>query len=130
MGSHNYQLDTPPRVHNVFPSRLLRPVKKTILPGQVVADPQPPALLVDGEREYKVDEILDEKRGRGRGGPSQYLVKWTGYAKPTWEPASALQETVALARWEDRLRAGHQPIGRRRDHNLTQKGRPKKGRGG
>ncbi len=37
------------------------------MPRQVVRDIQLPALLVDSELEYKVDKILDEKKGRGRG---------------------------------------------------------------
>ncbi len=37
------------------------------MPRQVVRDTQPLALLVDSELEYKVDEILDKKKGRGRG---------------------------------------------------------------
>ena len=28
------------------------------------------------------------------------LVKWTGYAQPTWEPLSAFLETEALDRYE------------------------------
>jgi hypothetical protein len=37
--------------------------------------------MVDGELEYEVDEILDEKKGRG--GSVYYLVRWTGYQEPT-----------------------------------------------
>jgi len=77
-----------------------------------------------------VDEILDEKKGRGRGGHSQYLVKWTGYAEPTWEPEQALQDTLALANWENKLQAGFQPVGQRYIQNLTRKGRPRRGGGG
>ena len=55
---------------------------------------------MEGEDEYQVEEILDERRvRRGRGSQLQYKVKWTGYARPTWEPATALQECQALDRW-------------------------------
>jgi len=48
----------------------------------------------------EVEEILRERIIRRRGGPKKkYLVKWLGYAKPTWEPASALEDTVALDKW-------------------------------
>ena len=67
IGSHNYRLDTPPAVHNVFPSRLLRPVKSSRLPGQAVTDSRPSAQMIGGELKYDVDEILDEKKGKGRG---------------------------------------------------------------
>ena len=126
-GSHNYRLDTPPGVHNIFPSRLLRPANTSPLLGQVVTDPRPPAQMIDGELKYDVDEILDEKKGRGRGSPTRYLVKWTGYQKPTWEPESALQDIIALHEWQEKLRTGFQPVGRRKERNLTRKGRPKRG---
>jgi hypothetical protein len=80
--------------------------------------------MVDGDLEYAVDEILDEK---GKGGSTRCLVKWTGYQEPTWEPKTALQETVALTRWEQKLQAGLQPVGRRQERGLTRKGRKKGG---
>ena len=73
VGSHSYRLNTPPGIHNVFHTRLLKPAKSSPLPGQVIHEPQPPALQVDGEEEYEVDEILDQKRARG--GREQFLVK-------------------------------------------------------
>jgi hypothetical protein len=73
VSSHSYKLDTPPGIHNVFYTRLLKPAKSSPLPGQVIHEPQPPALQVDGEEEYEVDEILDQKKARG--GKEQFLVK-------------------------------------------------------
>ncbi|PMD26674.1 hypothetical protein NA56DRAFT_744006 [Hyaloscypha hepaticicola] len=55
------------------------------------------------------DEILAQKAARG--GKHQYLVKWTGYARPTWTSASAMEDTLALDRWEARVRAGDAHIG-------------------
>jgi hypothetical protein len=64
--------------------------------------------MVDGEEEFRIQEILDEKHTRrGRGNQVQYLVKWTGYARPTWEAASALQETAALDQWIARGRTNN-----------------------
>ncbi len=80
-GSHTYRLDVPPGIHDVFPTRLLRPVRSDPLPGQVVREPQPPGIVVDKEVEYEVEEILDQKKGRG--GSEKYLVRWKGYEKPT-----------------------------------------------
>jgi hypothetical protein len=113
VGSHSYRLDTPPGIHDVFHTRLLKPVATKPLTGQVLHEPQPPALLVDGEEEYEVEEILDQKAARGRGGKQQFLVKWAGYARPTWSPASVLEDTVALDKWEERLRTGRAVIGGR-----------------
>jgi hypothetical protein len=72
IGSHSYKLDTLPRVHNVFHSRLLRPVKEKTLSGQVVTDAHPSAQIVDGDLEYTVDKILDKK---GKGSRARCLVK-------------------------------------------------------
>jgi hypothetical protein len=121
VGSHSYRLNTPPGIHNVFYTRLLKPAKSSPLPGQVIHKPQPPALQVDEEEEYEVDEILDQKRARG--GREQFLVKWTGYAKPTWTPASALEDTAALDRWEARVRTGEAPVGGRKARRGARKGR-------
>jgi hypothetical protein len=46
-GSHTYRLDVPPGIYNVFPTRLLRPARSKPLPGQVLHEPQPPAIVVD-----------------------------------------------------------------------------------
>jgi hypothetical protein len=62
VSSHSYRLDTLPGIYNVFYTRLLKPIKSSPLPGQVIHKPQPPALQVNGEEEYKVDEILDQKK--------------------------------------------------------------------
>ena len=95
-----YRLDTPPGIHNVFNVDLLRPAADDPLPSQVVDDPQPPAVLVDDEEEWQVEKILRERQkkllGRGRRKRLEYLVKWQGYADPTWEPATALEDSTAL----------------------------------
>ncbi|KAI0994821.1 hypothetical protein K3495_g13361 [Podosphaera aphanis] len=101
VGSHSYRLDTPPGIHNVFHSRLLRPANSAPLKGQVTDDGQPSAILVDGSEEYEVEKILDQKRAPGKGKKLKYLVKWVGYAKPTWEPESFLQDNVALIEWKN-----------------------------
>ena len=62
-----------------------------------------PAELIDGEEEYYVDEILDERmRKVGRGLRKEYWVKWTGYLEPTWEPAAHVEDTAALDAWLSR----------------------------
>ena len=62
--------------------------------GQIVKEPQPVGLRVGEEVEYGVDEILDQKKGRG--GSDLYLVKWTGYKTPTWEPKNFVKDLVVL----------------------------------
>ena len=98
----------------MFPTRLLRPARSNPLQGQVVTEPQPPGIVEDEDVEYEVEAILDEKRGRGRGGPARYLVKWVGYTKATWEPYDFVKHLIAFNHWEERKRGGHVPGGGRR----------------
>jgi hypothetical protein len=69
---HSYELDTLSEVHNVFYSRLLRPVKEKILLGQVVTDAHLFAQIVNGDLKYIINKILDKK---GKGSRVYYLVK-------------------------------------------------------
>lgn len=103
IGSHAYRLNTPPGIHNVFHTMLLRPARTDPFPSQRVTDHQPPPQLVGGEEEFSVDYIVDEKVvRRGRGRQHLYLVKWTGYDRPEWTDARNMEDTLALDEWESR----------------------------
>jgi transposase InsO family protein len=98
INSHAYRLDVPPGIHNVFSVNLLRPAANDPLPSQTCDDTQPPAIqTVDGEGMFDIDQIL---RAKGQRGKRKALVKWTGYAQPTWEPVNALLDTEALIDFE------------------------------
>ena len=100
VGSHSYRLNTPPGIHNVFHSMLLRPASYDPLEGQEQDDTHPdPVIQPNEENEWEIDRIEKEK---GTGRRRKLLVRWKGYARPTWEPASALEETAALDAWEAR----------------------------
>lgn len=112
IGSHAYRLDTPPGIHDVFHTMLLRPAASDPFPSQKLTDWQPPSILVedeDGEgthEEWLVEEILNERIVRvGRGQRAEMLVKWAGYATPTWTARLALEDTVAMDHYEERLRS-------------------------
>ena len=103
VGSHAVRLDTPPGVHPVFHVSLVKHARNDPLPSQVIDDTEPPPISPQhaddnhGEGEYTVEKILaHRKRGRGY----QLLVRWTGYAEPTWEPLIQLDSTEALDAYE------------------------------
>jgi hypothetical protein len=98
VGSHACRLDTPPGIHNVFHVSLLKRAGNNPFPSQVSDDTQPPAILTeDGHEEWEVERILGSKK-QGRG--YRVHVKWTGYARPTWEPLYRFKDTTALKEYE------------------------------
>jgi hypothetical protein len=94
----------PTGVHPVFHVDLIRPAATDPLPSQIVDDSQPPPLVIDGELEYQIEEILDHRVRRvGRGTRTEVLVKWAGYAETTWEPLDSVEDSEALDRYEGRF---------------------------
>ena len=79
------------KVHNVFHTRLLEPAASDPFPGQII--PPAPPIEVDREEEWEVAEVLDSRLFRRR---LQYLVKWTDYDDPTWEPATSVNGLQAI----------------------------------
>ena len=98
-----YQLELPPqwKIHDVFHIDLLTPYHKMDIHGPNFA--QPPPDLVDGEEEYKVEEILDSRK-HGRGRKVQYLVKWKGYPSSDnqWVNWDDMHADEALAKFKKR----------------------------
>lgn len=74
-----YELDLPTtrKIHPVFHVSKLEPCTTDPLPGRI--PPPAPPVIVEGEEEWEVDEILDSRLRYGR---LQYLVKWKGYDAP------------------------------------------------
>jgi hypothetical protein len=95
IGSHAYKLKLPDsmKVHPVFHVSLLEPASNDPLKGQ--QQPPPPPVIVNDEEEYEVEEIFDS---RIRNKKLQYLVKWSGYHEPTWEPADFLTSAPLVVR--------------------------------
>jgi hypothetical protein len=91
LGPYTYKLDLPESIpiHPVFNVDQLYLANDNPLPGQV--QEPPPPVFIDGLPEYDATEVLDCRR-RGKG--YQYLVRWTGYDDPTFEPARTIYEDV------------------------------------
>lgn len=95
ISTHAYRLDLPKtmKVHPVFHVSMLEPVASDPLPNQKKVTPPP--IIVDGELEFHVEEILDARVSRNST-QSQYLVKWTGESQLTWEPLDHVKDLEAL----------------------------------
>ncbi|TFY53536.1 hypothetical protein EVJ58_g9399 [Rhodofomes roseus] len=97
-----YILDLPSwmKIHPTFHASELKPHHDNdaeLFPGREFAQPGP-VLTVDGNEEYYVERVLDERvRGRGK----QYLVRWEGYGPEhdSWLPRRELENNAALDVW-------------------------------
>ena len=90
ISNHNYRLDIPPGIHNVFHINLLKRAANNPFLSQRRGDFRPPVIMVNREKEWEVERVLRECiKGRQR----QVLIKWKGYLTPTWEPTAALADT-------------------------------------
>ncbi|QRW18530.1 Retrotransposable element Tf2 protein [Rhizoctonia solani] len=91
ISSHVYHLELPEtlKIHNVFYIGLLSKSHKS--PSQPFPD-QPPPETIEGEEEYKVEQIIDSKRQKGKW---FYLIKWKGYGPEdnSWEPEELLEHS-------------------------------------
>jgi len=124
IGTHAYELDIPNAIqkHRTFPVSLLHAAADDPIPGQVIPTPLP--VIVEGEEEWEVEEVLHSRRIRGR---LQYLVKWRGFSAPTWEPEENLAEVQAIDDYHERYPQRPAPaqlepkgglLSRRLDHGL------------
>ena len=86
---NTYRLELPPelsRLHPVFHSSVLKPFHDDT--DRFVNRPRitrPPAILVDDEEKYEIEDI---KAYRQQHGVGHYLVKWRGYgvSESSWRP--------------------------------------------
>lgn len=79
------------KVHPVFHASKLLPYHKDEIAGR--NPKKPPPVIIDGEKEFEVESILNSRIYRGK---VQYLVKWAGYLESTWEPLPNLENSIEL----------------------------------
>jgi len=65
------------QLHPVFNVVKLTPAPDDPIPGRKLTD-HPPPIIIDGELEWEVEEILNSRWHRRR---FQYLIKWKGYGR-------------------------------------------------
>lgn len=107
---HVVELDVPSKIFPRFHVELIRRASTDPLPSQQQDDSQPSPILVnkdnlEEEPEQTVEKILRAERvRRGKGFVRRLLVKWKGFAEPTWEDRSELEDAEALDKFEELYR--------------------------
>ena len=100
--THSYVLRLPEHfkaVHPVFHVSQLELAHPNVIPSRII-DPPPP-VVIDGEPEFEISEILDSKIDQRRKTCKLlYLVRWEGYEgtdeETSWILASELNHTKEL----------------------------------
>ena len=102
----------------MFHIDLLTPYQETNFHGLNFT--QPPPDLIDGEEEYKVEQVLDARR-YGRGRKVQYLIKWKGYpdSDNQWVNWNDLHAEEALEDFRKRQPHAPTPIKRAEEESET-----------
>lgn len=94
-----YKLELPAtmKIHPVFHVSLLKRYRESPEEFAGRAPTQPPPVIVEGEEEYEVEDILDKQM---RGGEEKFLVKWKGYdqSEATWQTREDLKNAARILR--------------------------------
>jgi len=98
IGPMAYCLRLPHRMkqlHPVFNVVKLTPAPDDSITGRKTED-HPPPIVIDGEPEWEVEEILNSRWHRRR---FQYLIKWKGYGREhnSWESAPEVSAPELIA---------------------------------
>ena len=83
------------RIHDVFHASLLAKDPSDPLPDQQYPEPSPE--VIDGEKEWLVEDILDVRKKPGRGKALEVLCSWVGFDKDaTWWPIDNFEHSKEL----------------------------------
>jgi len=101
-GMSTHRLKFPPmiKIHNNIHISLLEPYHNNQFPSQ--RQEPPPPIIIDGEPEYELEEIIDSQLYHGK---LQYRAKWKGYSPEydkVWYPANNFENA------QDAVRKFHQ----------------------
>ena len=99
VGSISFTLRLPDSMHGIHPIfhiSMLEPSAPNKFPNQTETPPLP--VIIAGETEFEISEILDSKIDKHRKCRLQYLVKWSGYEgtdeETSWIPTSELEHAT------------------------------------
>ncbi len=123
IGTQAYKLELPERygaIHPVFHVSLLEPWHSR---GE---DPKPQAILVEGEEEWEVEKILDQRTKKEK---IEYLVQWADSPpyENSWEPMENLSNAKEAIEDYEAERQVHQPAAKK--SKGKKRGRPRKNHG-
>ncbi len=103
-----YQINLPHswKIHNIFHTSYLSRYNETPEHGPNYIEPPPE--LIEGEEEWEVEAILNEKYDK-RKKKQMYWIHWKGYSSmhDTWEPEENVHAPELLQIWKDQK--GRQP---------------------
>ena len=94
--TYRIQLPISMKIRNVFHVDLLIPFHETDAYGPAYSQPAPE--LINGDEEYEVEAIIDDRVHRRK---RQYLVKWVGYpvSENSWVDKSDLHSPELLSEY-------------------------------
>ena len=83
------------RINLIVHVEQIKPYISDNRPGRY--KPKPPKVVINGEDEYEVQEIIDHRTTK-KG--DEYLVHWKGYNRneADWQPAANLEHSQKLIR--------------------------------
>jgi len=92
-GTHTYLLKFPKSIKHqpVVHVSEIESASNDPLPRQVHVTP--PSVVINGEEEWEVEEVMDSRRGFGK---LEYNMKWVGDEKATWHLAGDLKHVADM----------------------------------